>query len=66
MIYRVRQDFGGEHGRQYRRGQEVCDPQWPNLKSLCEAGYLEPVLVPADSTSSTSNHAPVQRRERRR
>lgn len=60
MIYRVRHDFGGEHGRQYQRGQEVCDPQWPNLKSLCESGYLEPVLVPADATITISDPLPAQ------
>ena len=66
MIYRVRHDFGGEHGRQYQRGQEVSDPQWPNLKSLCEAGYIELVMVPADATSTLSDPLPAQQQRKLR
>lgn len=60
MVYRIRHDFVGG-SRQYLRGEEVSDPQWPNLRSLCEAGYVEPVAPP---TPPLTDRAP--RRERRK
>jgi hypothetical protein len=65
MIYRIRHDFVGGI-RQYRRGEEITDPDWPNLRSLCEAGYVEPVPVSALPLplSPRTDHAP--RRERRK
>jgi len=45
MDYRVRHDFAGGGDTLYRRGEIYTDPDWPNLHSLAEAGYIEALPV---------------------